>query len=182
MKKETILLVVVFSVVGMLVGLMLSNSKEKVAPATQVSSAAPTINYQQKIRSLEEIVAKEPENRKAWVELGHNYFDSDQPMKAIEAYDKALEMDGNDPNVLTDQGIMYRRFGWHDKAIANFKKANSLNPEHPQSLYNLGIVYRDGLQDKEKAKEAWTRYLQVVPAGPGADKVRTMLDHMENGH
>ena len=182
MKKETILLIVICSVVGMLVGLIVSNSKDNSASATQVANPAPAINYQQKIRALEEILAKEPENRKVWVELGHTYFDSDKPMKAIEAYDKALEMDGDDPDVLTDQGIMYRRFGWFDKAIDNFNKANALNPDHPQSLYNLGIVYRDGLQDTDKAKEAWTRYLQVVPSGPGADKVRTMLDHMVNGH
>ena len=182
MKKETILLIVIFSVVGLLVSLIISNSRDRSVSSTQAASPAPTINYQLKIRALKEILAKEPENRKVWVELGHNYYDSDQPMKAIEAYDKALALDGDDPDVLTDQGIMYRRFGWHDKAIDNFNKANSLNPDHPQSLYNLGIVYRDGLQDKEKAKEAWTRYLQVVPVGPGADKVRTMLDHMENGH
>lgn len=182
MKKETVLLIVICSVVGILAGVIISNSKDKSAAGAQTVAPASAINYQQKIGALEEIVSREPENRQAWVELGHNYFDSNQPMKAIEAYDKALEMDDNDPDVLTDQGIMYRRFGWFDKAIANFNKANSLNPEHPQSLYNLGIVYRDGLQDKEKAKEAWTRYLKVVPSGQGADKVRVMLDHMENGH
>jgi tetratricopeptide (TPR) repeat protein len=91
-------------------------------------------------------------------------------------------MDGNDPGVLTDQGIMYRRIGWFDKAIDNFEKANVLNPRHVQSLYNLGIVYRDDLDDQEKAKEAWTRYLVISPIGKEADKVRTMIDHMENGH
>ena len=51
-----------------------------------------------------------------------------------------------------------------------------------QSLYNMGLVYRDDLHDVQKAKEAWTRYLEIAPAGEGADKVRVMLDHMENGH
>ena len=37
---------------------------------------------------LEEIVAREPGNRNAWVRLGHNFFDSNQPMRAINAYAK----------------------------------------------------------------------------------------------
>lgn len=182
MKKETILLIVVTLALGTLGGVIYTNAKKNTATDSQSVSSAPSIDYQNKINNLEAFLAKEPTNRNAWVQLGHNYFDSNQPMKAIETYAKALEIDGNDPNVLTDQGVMYRRVGWFDKAIGNFEKANALNPHHVQSLYNLGIVYRDDLGDKEKAKEAWTRYLEIAPVGKDADQVRTMIDHMENGH
>jgi len=185
MKKETILLIVVCLAVGILGGTIFTNSKKNAATGNQSTTSvasAPSVDYQQKIIALQRILDKEPNNRNAWVQLGHNYFDSKQPMKAIEAYDKALQMDGNDPNVLTDQGVMYRQVGWFDKAINNFTKANELNPRHPQSLFNLGIVFRDDLGDKAKAKEAWTKYLQISPTGKGADNVRTMIDHMENGH
>ena len=182
MKKETILLVVVALVVGGLVGVISSKTQKDSTTVNQAVASVPAVNYQQKIQALEEIVRKEPDNRNAWVQLGHNYFDSNQPMEAIEAYDKALDLDGKDPNVLTDQGIMYRRLGWFDKAIDNFSKASKLNPGHTHSLYNMGLVDRDDLHDEQKAKEAWTRYLEIAPAGEGADKIAIMLDHMENGH
>ena len=182
MKKETILLIVIALVVGGLGGVIFSNAKMNSATGNQAVAATASIDYQQKIKTLQEIVGKAPNNRNAWVQLGHNYFDSDQPMKAIEAYDKALELDGNDPNVLTDQGVMYRRVGWAGKAIENFNQANSLNPQHIQSLFNLGIVYRDDLGEKENAKAAWNRYLEISPTGKEADRVRLMVDHMENGH
>ena len=182
MKKETILLVVVTLVVGCLGGMIFSNVSKKSSPAKPVATSAPAIDFQQKIKVLKEVVGREPENRNAWVQLGHNLFDSGQQMGAIEAYDKALELDGNDPNVLTDQGIMYRQVGWFDKAVNNFVKANKLNPNHPQSLFNLGLVYRDDLQDLPKAKLAWTRYLEIVPTGASADNVRVMLDHLATGH
>lgn len=184
MKKETILLVVVALVAGVLGGVIFTNAKKDQAasgPAFNPASA-PAADYQQKIQTLEAILAGEPGNRQAWVHLGHNFFDSGNPMKAIEAYDKALELDGNDPDVLTDQGIMYRRIGWFDKAIGNFTKANELNPRHQNSLFNMGIVYSQDLGDKVKAEEAWNRYLEIVPTGQGADKVRTMIDHMKYGH
>lgn len=182
MKKETILLVIVALLVGVLSGVIFTNAKKNTAGNGQPVAAVPLVDYQQNIKRLESILAGDPTNRKALVQLGHNYFDSNQPMKAIEAYDKALEMDDNDPDVLTDQGIMYRRVGWFGKAVENFEKANRLNPSHVQSLYNLGIVYRDDIGDQTKAKEAWTRYLEITPVGKSADQVRIMIDHMINGH
>ncbi len=184
MKREIVLLMVVTLVVGALIGMILSNTNKSpvTAMVNQSPASAPAVNYQQKIKALQDIVSSDAKNREAWVQLGHNYFDSNQPLEAIEAYDKALQLDGNDANVLTDQGVMYRRIGWFDKAIANFTKANELNPNHPQSLFNLGLVYRDDLQEIEKAQKAWNHYLQISPTGQGADNVRTMLDHLENGH
>ncbi len=182
MKKETILLIVVTLVVGGLVGMIVTNSQRGSQTESPPVSTAPAVDYQKKIGLLQEVVAKEPANRGAWVQLGHSYFDSGQSMEAIAAYDKALELNSNDPNVLTDQGIMFRRVGWFDKAIENFNRANSLNPAHQQSLFNLGIVYRDDLQDIERAKEAWNRYLAVVPTGEGAERVKAMLEHLENDH
>ncbi len=180
MKKESILLVVIVLVVGILIGVIFTNARKNVATNTSSAPAsAPAVNYQQQIGMLEGIVAKEPGNRNAWVQLGHNYFDSDQPMKAIEAYDKALAINDNDPNVLTDQGVMYRRLGWFDKAIGNFEKANRINPNHQQSLYNLGIVYRYDLQDFPKAIDAWEKFLIVNPGGPGSSQVRAELENLK---
>ena len=153
MKKEVVLLIVVTLIVGTLIGIIASNANKSPAKVTQQPASAPAVNYQQRISELQVIVGNDANNRNAWVQLGHNYFDSNQPLEAIDAYDKALQLDGNDSNVLTDQGIMYRRIGWFDKAIANFNKANELNPNHPQSLFNLGLVYRDDLQEIEKAKK-----------------------------
>lgn len=178
MKKETILFVAIALAAGILIGVIVSNSKKdssSSAPAA-VPVPAPVVNQQQQTAIMEEIVAREPSNRNAWIRLGHNYFDSDQPMKAIEAYARALELNGNDPNILTDQGVMYRRVGWFDKAINNFEKANGIDKNHQQSLYNLGIVYRYDLQDFGKAILAWERFIAISPGSSGADQVRSELE------
>jgi len=184
MKKETIFFIVIALAVGVLIGVIYSNVKKETSssPSTAVSKPLQTpVNHQQQITMLEGIVAREPENRNAWIQLGHNFFDANEPMKAIDAYAKALALNANDPNILTDQGVMYRRVGWYEKAIANFEKANELNSSHQQSLYNLGIVYRYDLQDFEKAIEAWSRFVALNPTGAGADKVRAELDFLK-GH
>ncbi len=129
---------------------------------------------------LQGIVAKEPGNRNAWVQLGHNYFDSEQPMKAIDAYGKALAIDDRDPDILTDQGVMFRRVGWYDKAIANFVKASEIDPTHQQSLYNLGIVYRYDLKDFSKAVAAWEKLLALNPSASGAAQLRKEIEFLKN--
>ena len=183
MKKETILLLVVVLAVGILIGVIVTNTKKETTPTVTAqappAASAPAVDYQQKITMLERIVAKEPENRNAWVQLGHNYFDADQPARAIAAYDKALALNGDDANVLTDQGVMYRRIGAFDKAIASFTKANEVNPNHQQSLYNLGIVYLYDLKDTALALEAWKKFLTVAPPGQQAAQVQAEVANLE---
>lgn len=180
MKKENLVFVIAALIVGLLVGVIVSNlggDKASQSNVPQQGSAPPaTVNFQQQNQVLQDVVAREPNNRNAWVQLGNNYFDSNQPVKAVDAYAKALELEGNDPNVLTDQGIMFRRLGWYDKAVENFEQANKIQPQHTQSLYNLGLVYLQDLNNVDKAAEAWERFLKVNPSGPGADQVRRDLE------
>ena len=183
MRKETWLFVGVALIIGILAGALIV-SKMKKPGAGEGGSAAPgaalpAVNAQQQIDMLQGIVAKDPSNRNAWVQLGNQYFDSRQPMKAVEAYGKALALNGNDPDVLTDQGVMFRQLGWYDRAVDNFIKANRIDPTHAQSLYNLGIVYLYDLKDVAKARQAWEKFLTIMPSGPGADQVRAQLEGLK---
>ena len=181
MKKETILFAVVALVVGVLVGVIFSNARKADRSTSSAPIASvPSVNSGQQMTMLEGIVAKDPTNRNAWVQLGNAYFDSNQPMKSIDAYDKALAINANDPNVLTDQGIMFRKVGWFDKAVTVFQQASKVDSRHAQSLFNLGVVYRYDLQDYAKAKETWENYLKINSSGPGADQVRAELDFLNS--
>jgi tetratricopeptide (TPR) repeat protein len=184
MKKETILIAVVALLAGLIIGWMFfqksSLPTSAVAPAPGTGSA-PMVNTQQRIDKIKAVVASEPNNRSAWVALGNEYFDADRPVESVEAYQKALDLNGNDPNVLTDQGVMFRRLGWYDRAIDNFMKANQIDPNHVNSLFNLGIVYRYDVNDFARATEVWNRFLQINPTGPGADRARQELEFL-NSH
>jgi cytochrome c-type biogenesis protein CcmH/NrfG len=182
MKKETILVAVVALVAGLILGFLIGKKDSRpasVATPVQAPGPAPTVNLQKKVDEIKSIVAADPTNRNAWVALGNEYFDNNRLVEAIEAYEKALELQPDDPNVLTDQGVMFRRLGWFDKAVQNFTKATELSPNHMASFYNLGVVYRHDLADFPKAIEAWTRFLELNPEGPAADQIRQEVEFMK---
>ncbi len=142
------------------------------------SPVVPTPEALQRIEMDRRTTMDDPKNRRAWVQLGNDYFDSHQPQKAIEAYGRALELDPKDPDVLTDQGVMYRDAGAIDKAITNFEKASRIDPHHAQSLFNLGVVYAHDKQDVEKAVAAWRKVVEVAPQSPQAAQARQALETM----
>ncbi len=180
MNKNTVLVAAVALVAGLIIGWMYLQKDAATTPVQAVAPVAPqsmaSVSASQKIGELRALLAGDPTNRRAWVELGHLYFDSDQSLNAIDAYQKALDLDARDADVLTDQGAMLRRVGKFPQAIDNFTRANRIDPRHATSLYNMGIVYRYDLMDFAKAEEAWIRFLEVNPSGPGADQVRQQLN------
>ena len=108
-------------------------------------------------------MAANPTNVEAWTRLGHVYFDTNNPAKAIRAYEKSLELRPDDPNVLTDLGVMYRRNGQPDKALAAFDRAIAVDPRHEQSRFNKGIVLRYDMNDREGAVKVWEELLAINP-------------------
>ena len=145
-------------------------------PQTAVPVSA---EVQARISRMEEAVLAEPKNHTAWFALGNEYFDSHQHQKAVDAYAKGLALHPDDPNVLTDQGVMYWELGQFDKALANFQKANKLDPNHLQSLFNIGVLYHTNLNKPEEAAKAWKQVVTLAPNSEQASQARQMLNQLK---
>jgi len=118
-----------------------------------------------RIAMAQQLVARDPKNVQAWIQLGNDLFDTNQYQKSIEAYAKALELQPNNPDVLTDQGVMYRAVGQFDEAIANFEKAQNIAPDHLQSLINTAVVYDSDLKKPQQAMAALEKVIRLDPNG-----------------
>lgn len=183
-NKETVTFGVAGLIIGFLLGVLVGGKMMGggTAPAPgSAQSGAPVVNQADmhaRIAELEKVVAKDPKNVQAWVTLGNDYFDSNNPQKAVQAYAKALELNPNDPNVLTDQGVMFRALGFFDKALANFEKANKISPQHLQSLYNAGIVYAVDMKQPAKARPIFERVAQQGASSELGNQAREMLKQL----
>jgi tetratricopeptide (TPR) repeat protein len=143
--------------------------------------AAPSPEVFQRIEMNQKLVAKDPRLVGVWIQLGNDYFDSRQHQKAIDAYGRALAINPNNPDVLTDQGVMYRDTGRFDEAIANFEKANKIDPSHVQSAYNLGVVWANDKHDAARATAAYNKVISIAPTSPQAGDARRALADLNKG-
>jgi len=134
----------------------------------------------QRIAAEERLVAQNPKDVQAWIALGNDYFDTNQAQRAVDAYAKALALKPDDADVLTDQGVMYRKLQAFDKAITNFQRAHQVDPRHVQSVYNLGVVYAFDLKDQAKAIAAWNRVIEVSPQSPQAAQARQNIQELKS--
>ena len=107
------------------------------------------------IADLEKQTEENPESAVAWARLGNAYYDTDQYRNGIDAYTKSLDLSSDDPNVITDMGVMYRRLGDYSEAIRQFDRAAKVDPTHELSVYNKGIVQLHDLRDTQAAIVTW---------------------------
>jgi cytochrome c-type biogenesis protein CcmH/NrfG len=186
MKSDKWLLVTIGFLAGIVIGFVLGKlasgggqTASNQPPPPQVNAQA-VANREAEIKQLKELLSKDPANYQALVALGNAYFDSDQPGPSADAYNKALAIDGSSPDVRTDLGIMYRALGKYQEAIAEFRKAISLDPKHQNSRMNLGVVYLYDLKDYRSGLDAWKGYLALNPTGPRADQIRSQVTGLES--
>lgn len=139
---------------------------------------------QQAILNLEAEVTSNPDNHQAWVRLGHLYFDTNQPKKAIGAYTKSLELHPGDANILTDLGVMYRRDQQPEKAVELFNQAIAKDPTHIPSRFNKGIVLLYDLKKTEEAVASWESILRINPSASTAngEPMQQFIDRIKSEH
>jgi TPR repeat protein len=168
------LTVMVALAVGFLGGVIFSSYRASIVAPIQVNSSAPgsaggsgplplSQEQTQTLAALIQATKATPDNVNAWTQLGHFYFDTAQHEKAIQAYEKSLELDGSRPDVWTDLGVMYRRAGDPARAVQCFDKALALNDRHEVALFNKGVVLMHDLNDSQSALKAWEKLVQVNP-------------------
>jgi tetratricopeptide (TPR) repeat protein len=90
--------------------------------------------HEDAIPILEHALAHEPENEMLWTNLGAAYLGNpilatdEQQYKAIEAFERAIEINPVVPNVHYNLGLIHRDRGETEQAIRRFRQAIQANP------------------------------------------------------
>ena len=139
------------------------------------------IEFSAKSLQLEQYLEKNPEDAKAWAQLGHLFFDSNQVENAIDAYRKSLAMEPGNTGVITDLGVMYRRSNQPEKALEAFDKAILIDPSFETALFNKGIVLLHDLNDIDGAIKAWEKLVEQNPMAmaPNGESVDALVQRMK---
>lgn len=141
-------------------------------------AAQPSPDQAAAIRQLETHLSHAPDDINARIQLGNLYFDTGRFESAIIQYGRALEIQPENPDVIVDQGIAYRRVGQSDVCIRKFREALTIDPAHVNARYNLGLVLQADFQDYAGAIAAWDTLLTQTPDHPRAGWIREQLAQM----
>ena len=75
-----------------------------------------------------------------WIRLGNIFDRDDQHKQAVQAYQRAIEIDPDNAQNWVDLGDALFKMGAHDEAIAVYQKAVELDPKSGWPLSNLGLT------------------------------------------
>jgi cytochrome c-type biogenesis protein CcmH/NrfG len=178
-RRETFMLATLLALaVGFFGGVMFALFKsDSTVENRSVPGQPVAADRSDMIAALTKETTSNPNNAKAWIELGNSYFDTDQYEKAVYAYRKSLELNPNNANVWTDLGIMYRRSGKPQEAIKAFDRAIEADPKHEVARLDKGIVLLHDLRDTRGALRTWEELLEINPLAmaPNGQSVDQMV-------
>jgi tetratricopeptide (TPR) repeat protein len=121
----------------------------------------PPMDMAQKLTELLQKSGEEPRNAAIHAEIGNIYYDIKEYEKAVQAYQKSLDIQPADPYVETDLATCLHYLGRDDEALERFDHVLKHTPDFAQALYNKGIVLIHGKNDIAGGIEAWEKLLQT---------------------
>jgi serine/threonine protein kinase/Tfp pilus assembly protein PilF len=120
------------------------------------------INSEKKLRLLEELANKYPQEKQPYYEIGRFYEAQNKYPEAIAEYEKALALDPNLGYALNQAGYVYAEIGDLEKAIRYFERYAAINPGQANPFDSIAELYfRMGDFDKAKAK--YQEALEIRP-------------------
>ncbi|GHU58495.1 hypothetical protein FACS1894133_3350 [Clostridia bacterium] len=96
------------------------------------------------------------------VKGGYNYYEKGDFDKAIEEYDKAIELKADYAEAYNGRGMSYDELGKYDKAIADYDKAIELDPDYSIAYNNRANTYIN-LEKYDKAKADCDKAIELKP-------------------
>ena len=146
----------------------------------QGSAAQPTPEQQKQM--IDETVAPllatlktNPDDVDTVIKVANLYYDGHQYADAVKYYQLAAKSQPKNADLLTDLGTSIWYTGDADGAIAEFQKALKYDPNHPGTLFNLGIVRWQGKSDPKGAVEAWEQLLKKNPNYPQKQQLQEYI-------
>lgn len=131
----------------------------------QTAIDLPPLTLEQSVVKIEQHLKENPQDVKAWKMLGLSYFDLNKIDESLKAYEKAYQIDPNDPRLLVEYAsalISSNDDQFTPKPMGFIKKALEIEPNAPDALYLAGL-FAANAQDFKLAKTLWNKALSALP-------------------
>lgn len=114
-------------------------------------------------RIFEEALDADPNDARAWLDLGLAHEATGDFAAAEKAYRRAAEVDGNFAEAFNNLGVLLREGGKLAEATTMLERAAALDPQLAAARFNLGLAY----EELGKLVDAEREYLATIDSLPG---------------
>ena len=127
------------------------------------------------IKMTQTQIGKAPKSGGLQVLLGNLYLSVNQPDKALDAYQKAQDLDPDNPQSYAMSAMILTKQGKTDQAIAEYKDLLAKQPKAIGAYMGLGSIYEQ-TGKRDLAKDAYTKILAIKPDfAPAANNLAWMI-------
>lgn len=123
----------------------------------QATGAYDQGDYQSGIAYFNQIITKEPDNGRAYYNLGVGYFKLEKFADAIQAFSQSIVINPMEPLAIQYRGRVYYLMGDYKNCLYDYARVAVLKPDDPVAYYNLGTAkgrthdYVGAIEDFDKA-------------------------------
>lgn len=115
--------------------------------------------------AFEEAIENDPQDPRAWLDLGLVYEEMGDRLAAERAYRRSIEIDENFAEPYNNLGVLLRERGELADAIPMLERAAALDPRLGPARFNLALAYEDS-GDPDKAEREYLAAIQPLPNDP----------------
>ncbi|KFP33950.1 Transmembrane and TPR repeat-containing protein 3, partial [Colius striatus] len=110
-------------------------------------------------------ISMRPDFKQAYISRGELLLKMNKPLKAKEAYLKALELDRTNADLWYNLAIVYIELKDPTEALKNFNRALELNPTHKLALFNSALLMQESGEARlrPEAKQRLLHYVKEEP-------------------
>lgn len=131
---------------------------------------------------LQKVIAEDNKLSGAYLNLGLVYRAQKEDKRAEQAFNNALNANHTNLDAYNQLAILQRESGNFAEAEANYKKALSVWPFHPESHKNIAILYDLYMGKSAEALPHYEAYLQLIGGdgkGPEAKQVTSWIADLQ---
>jgi tetratricopeptide (TPR) repeat protein len=176
-KPESIVFAIAGTCFGLIVGWVLGSQQtvRRAAPPAAQSQSAPAsesappqraaVLDQGQVQALQNVIANDPKNENARVQLANLYFDAEKYDDAIKWYEAALKLNPKDANVSTDLGVSYLSQSARSRveAVRPFAVDRSRHAKRSATRNRA----RSAAGSRRRA-QSWQKVIDIAPQSPEA--------------
>lgn len=130
--------------------------------ALETTTFLRNLDYQNGITIWQDVIIKQPNNKRAWNNLGGMYYQSGDSKTAFECFKRSVDLDPKYAEAFSNVGVILGQSGYLQEGIEWLEKAATIKPKSIQTQINLGLFYFD-LGNYERAAESYHRALKINP-------------------